>query len=126
MSVEGGYANVEIIRSDMCSKCGACQRFVPGSKELIVKARNRAGATAGDTVELEMDPSRVLVAAFYVYGLPLIALAVGFVLGSALLGRGYAVPSALGMFALSFVAVYHLDKRAGRGGKFLPEVIKVV
>lgn len=81
-SVEGGYATVEIIRSEECGSCdkragGGCIActLIGGTKRMSARAKNKAGAVIGDTVSIESSEKRNSVYSLIMFILP-IALAV--------------------------------------------------
>ncbi|MDY3030723.1 MAG: SoxR reducing system RseC family protein [Clostridia bacterium] len=75
VSVNGTEAKIRIHRESACggncASCGGCK------SETVVTAENKAGAAAGDRVELEMPSSRVLGAAVWVYIIPIIFFVIG-------------------------------------------------
>lgn len=75
-SVIGGDAKVRIRRESSCGgNCASCAGC--GMNTVVVTAQNKAGAKAGDTVELEMPSRNVLCAALLVYIVPLIFFIIG-------------------------------------------------
>ncbi len=78
-------ATVCVERSDACANCHAA---CVGCKKLLqAKARNTAGAKAGDRVLLESKTGRLLGVAACVFLLPLLLAG-----GTLLLGRGLSFP----------------------------------
>lgn len=76
VSAEGNNAHIRIQRESACGgNCASCASSC--AKETVVTAINKAGAAAGDYVELEMESSRVLGAAVLVYVIPLLMLDAG-------------------------------------------------
>ena len=77
VSAEGNNAHIRIQRESACGgNCASCASSC--AKETVVTAFNKAGAAAGDYVELEMESSRVLGAAVLVYVIPLLMLVLGY------------------------------------------------
>ena len=87
VKIRGDYATVRIERksacSGDCSSCGLCENPV-----FETDAINTVGASVGDKVRLFMPTSKVYLAAFMVYMLPLIAI-------FAIMGAGvvFAIPT---------------------------------
>jgi len=65
-----------------CGKCGACS--MGRNMDIVTIADNNIDAKVGDMVELKMETSNVLSAAFIMYVIPLITLVTGIFLGSKL------------------------------------------
>jgi len=84
-SVEGDAAVVAMPGSSNCERCGICLMAQEG-REFLLLARNAAGASPGDTVEVEVEAGRVVAAAFAVYMVPVIATIGGFIVGNAITG----------------------------------------
>lgn len=117
-------AQIKITRSsacgESCASCGLC----PG-KEMLVEADNAAGASAGDTVLLDMSDKKVLGAAFLVYIVPLIALVLGYFMGSAIFkAETPAVLSALLLMAASFLMIMLIDKKVKH--RFTPRIVRII
>ncbi len=123
--IENGFAIVQMTRSAACNCCGMCNGLVPGSNELHIRTANAAGASPGDTVEIEVQTRGVLQAAFLVYGLPLLGGIAGFILGSLVAGGIYRIAGALLGFGIAFPVIYFVDKRAAREERFLPEIVGI-
>ena len=129
MSVNGDAAVVAMGMSGACKKCGLCMASSDG-KEILLLARNEAGAGAGDAVEIEISPGRVLVAAFALYMLPVLMTIVGFLVGSAISGGSEesALPIVLAIvfLVLSFLAVWLFDLKVRKSDRREATVTKIL
>ncbi len=77
----GGKIVGSLTRKDACSGCHACS--VGGNEdEMIITALNSCGADIGDKVSIELTTDVMLKATFIMYGIPLVTLFTGFLLGS--------------------------------------------
>ena len=116
-SVKGDAATVAMPMSGECKKCGICE-VAADSKEVLLEARNDAGAREGDTVEIEIAPGRVLAAAFIIYMIPILMTIVGFLVGSAAAGgapdASLPIVLAVVFLVVSFVLVWLYDRRIRR------------
>jgi len=74
------FAIVKMIRTEACAKCGACKKGM-AENEMLIEAINQCEANIGDWVEINLDSSDFLKATAIMYGIPLICLMFGFVLG---------------------------------------------
>jgi sigma-E factor negative regulatory protein RseC len=128
-SVEGDAATVSMPMSGECKKCGICA-VSSGGREVLLEARNDAGARAGDMVEIEIAPGRVLAAAFIIYMIPILMTIVGFLIGSAVAGGDpdASLPIALAVVFLvvSFVLVWLYDRRLRRAERRHAVVTRVL
>lgn len=128
-SIEGDAAVVAMTRSSNCAQCGLCLMADEG-REYLLLARNAAGASPGDTVEVEVDAGRVVAAAFAVYMIPVIATIGGFLVGNAVTKGSprsqLPIALAIGCLVLSFVGVWLYDLRLRRAEKRQAVVTRVL
>ncbi|MEA3409347.1 MAG: SoxR reducing system RseC family protein [Candidatus Eisenbacteria bacterium] len=129
VSVNDDAAVVAMGKSGSCNKCGLCMASSDG-REVLLLARNAAGAGPGDSVEIEISAGRVLVAAFALYMLPVLMTILGFVVGSAISGGSEesALPIVLAVVFLvvSFVAVWLFDVKVRKTERRHATVIRVL
>ena len=101
-SVNGSVASVRIKRASACggdcSSCGSCDNA------LLVNAENLINAQVGDTVELEMPDKTIFEAIFIAYIFPIIALIVGYAIGSIFFNKEWQ-NILLGIIAM-IIAIY--------------------
>ncbi len=127
-------ARVQVQRRTVCGRCGLCgslQTMGGGHRELVVRADNQAGATAGDLVRLETSSSGVLLAAATAYMLPVAGLLLGTAVGSWLAQQGWGQPEVnapLGGFGMLAATFWLLRRRESRlaGSRLLAPVITAV
>jgi sigma-E factor negative regulatory protein RseC len=119
-SVRGDAATIAMPVSGECKKCGICT-IAAGGRDVLLDARNDAGAREGDTVEIEIAPGRVLAAAFIIYMIPIILTIVGFLVGSAAAGgdpdSSLPIVLAVTFLVVSFVLVWLYDRRLRRADR---------
>ncbi|HHY37717.1 MAG TPA: SoxR reducing system RseC family protein [Clostridia bacterium] len=131
----GSLAKVKIERRAMCESCGKCGLMSRGMTDIVVTARNDAGAEAGERVVVELPSRDVLVSAFIVYMVPLMAAAAGYVLGGLLhtatfqsevlfSKQSVEVATALGFLLCSFGLIRYYDRKAAKSGRFLPSIVR--
>ena len=116
--VEGGRAVVRVDRT-ACGKCRACGMLSDNRREEVeFEVLNRLGAAPGDLVTLRIAAGRVFRAYLWVFGLPVAAMVLGYLLGawatSPLLGagaEGAGVAAALAAGVLSFLGCLRLTNR---------------
>jgi len=129
----GETVTVTMKRSSVCASCGACGLLAPGaSSDIVVEAKNLVGATAGDTVRLQVGTTDYLTATAVVYLLPLAAAIVGFLLGALIAPHTVwskhtaSVAGALFGFVLSFAGIRAYDQKAKREGRCKPSVVEIL
>ncbi len=74
------YANlakVKLIKHKECSLCGSCQ----GENAIVICVDNSFGADLGKLVLVEMKKSNELKAVFILFGLPILAIFFGIIIG---------------------------------------------
>lgn len=76
---ENGVLMAEITRTEACAHCGACEL---GKKERVLYPLPSGDFQEGDTVEIRVAEHTVTKATLWAYGLPLIGLALGLLIGS--------------------------------------------
>lgn len=127
--VESDSAEVLLGKHAQCAGCGACIA-ASDSRERRIAAANDIGAAEGDRVEIEIQPGRLVVAAFMMFILPVLsALAGGY--------TGYRLALSLGLppvlagialgcvaFAGSFLLLKGVDRAGRKAG--LPMIIRIL
>jgi len=89
----------------------------------IVTAKNDVGASAGDTVEIELSGATLMRAVGLAYGVPLVMFMLGLLLGEPIAGRiGLAVNPSLASAIMAFIflaagyyIIHHYDRSLGVG-----------
>lgn len=110
--IEGKFVSVSIAMHDGCESCmnGACK-----AGRSALKTYNSQGIDLmeGDEVEIEVRSAEQAKGAFWVLGLPLVALFVGYGLGSVLFpsaSEAPAVASAGALFAIALAVGFLVQK----------------
>ena len=135
----GEKVKVRVGRATACNHCGQCsaaerrvRSLLEPPKEILVEAFNQAQAAVGQTVELSMPNSTVLVAAVWAYLIPWLAFLSGAFLGH-WLGPSLGIGQQGGSIILSVVFLaggYGLlrwkNKRLEGDRRFLAQVERVL
>lgn len=124
-STSGGSASVRVRRSSSCGdNCASCGLNCAG-REMVVTAKNKIGAKAGDFVELEMGSSKVLGAAAWVYVMPLAVFIICYAAANAATGsEPPAVLIALAATAAAYAGVSIFGRK--NANKYVPVIEKVI
>ena len=122
---EKDFAFVRITRDSMCGdNCGSCN--LCGNKNIEIKAINSKGAKPGDRVEMNMPEQSGFSASLLAYGMPMLILIAGIIVGAVL---GYAElfgVISLGVIALWYIFLMVLEKNKKYAQRLTPEIVKIV
>ncbi len=130
--VNGSDAIVEPIDSGGCGNCGGGESCGSGKLSALVGgrprqfcARNDANARVGDEVQISMSDGMLLRSALLLYGLPLLLLFAGAVMGARVEGgdAGAAVGGVIGL-AFGFLPARFAVLRQGATPVAEPVVIR--
>jgi len=119
-------AEVEVATRDECEHCpahGMCNWT--GTSARRVLAVNKVGAAAGDTVELEVAEGTGAKSNLLVFGIPVLLMVAGVLIGGLVLRRDAwsGILAGVGL-ALGFGIVKLFDVAVNRSGKSLPVVTR--
>lgn len=79
--ITGDKAFVEVERTSACAQCGLQEvEELAGEKPIFV-ALNKANADVGDMVKVRVQSAAYIKASMYIYGIPVLLLVIGAVLG---------------------------------------------
>lgn len=123
MSTAEGRVVVRFMRSDACGHCNAC--FSLGSHEADVELDNPLGARVGDVVSIELKGSGMVRASLIMYGLPLLGLLAGVVVG-AQWGDLYAAVGGILLCAGTYFILRGLEPRFARMDQFKPRMLEII
>ena len=132
IAVTGQQAWVQTIRESACQSCSA--RAACGQRVLARTSSGRAnqvlvmntlGAAVGDEVTVAIGESALLRASFLVYGLPLVFMVAGAILGQTASGGSdaSAMAGAGAGMGLGFCTVRYVHKRLGLS--CTPELVRI-
>lgn len=122
VEVNDGVATVKLKRVEACAKCKACTAGM-SEQEMLLTGRGE-DLQVGDTVSISLSSDKMLRATYTMYGIPLVAMLVGFVLGFLLIGElGSFI---IGMFSLglSYFCIRAFEKKRNRED-YMPHLTKV-
>ena len=121
-------AKIKVGRHSDCKNCGAC----PGDSSMVIDAKNTVDAKIGQRISFEMKETNMLMAAFVVYILPLVAVVIGAVIGQTIAKkfgysiRGFQIGGGIITFILSIVNIKIFDKYAHDNEKMQPVIIRIL
>ena len=121
-------AKVKASRHGDCENCGVC----PGDNAMVVAVQNPIRAKVGQRVAFEIQEAIMLMAAFVVYILPLLALMVGAISGGILaknLGQpflAFQIGGGIMFFAVAVVYMKRYDRAVKKNDQLLPVITKIL
>jgi sigma-E factor negative regulatory protein RseC len=124
--VYNNIAQVQIKRTTACGgKCGECGGCEVTSQK--VEALNTVGAKVGQVVQMEMNDTQILFAAFLVYIIPLVMLFIGYLAGYSVFSSEFAAGvSGVLLLIISFLVLRKMDKKLARSGKYQIKITKIL
>lgn len=123
--VKNGYAKVRVEKKEECAKCGMCL-FKDNVSYTEFSARDKIGASVGDTVEAEIGGSGRLLSCILVFLVPLILVACAALIGEFLINSEIwiAILSVVSV-VLWYTILAAIDKKFGRSEKFCPKILRI-
>ena len=129
--VEGDNALVEVERTSACTQCGLqeVEELVTGKP--VFMALNTAKATIGETVKVRVQSAAYLKASAFIYGIPILCLIIGALLGFYLAGEfgisSDTMSALLGMTGLIIgIVILFLFRRRGTKKEYMPVIVEVI
>jgi len=129
--VEGANAFVEVERTSACAQCGLqeVEELVTGKP--VFMALNTAKATIGETVKVRVQSVAYLKASAFIYGIPILSLIIGALLGFYLAGEfgisSDTMSALLGMAGLIIgIVILFLFRRKGARKEYMPVIVEVI
>ncbi len=125
IKTEGEYAEVEVMRTSACVGCSKQEGCIACKKRITCRAYNPLHAEEGDRVVLESESSKVLLYAFLVFVLPIVAALIGYFTVS-LLGGAYLaqIITSACIFILVYVIIYFTFDR-NKQSKNTVRIVKI-
>jgi sigma-E factor negative regulatory protein RseC len=132
IKTHGKTATVQIKRSSSCSHCKACNLGDDGN--MTAEAENPIDAKVGDKVGLNLNSKKALTASLVVFGLPLLALCIGiigtsFVIGKMEYQNNSQTPGiivGLALFFLSFIPIKAYDKHLRKTNTCSITIVEII
>ncbi|HEX7357605.1 MAG TPA: SoxR reducing system RseC family protein [Ignavibacteriaceae bacterium] len=126
---KNGLATIIISDSDHCEECSAKLYCKPGnSNERSLTAADPYGVNPGDKVRVTIKGSKILSAAFLLYGVPLILLIGGLFLGMQIFSNNKELFSTLlsiGCISFYMLFVYFFSRKSKQNTASYPEIVFV-
>jgi len=134
VKTEGITATVRVQRRGTCEGCAARGVCEPSEEGMEIEALNPVQAQVGQTVEVSITPQSYLKSAIYIYGLPLVALIAGAIIGKNI-GDAYikginsdiiAAILGFGGFFITFLFIRAWSKKAETRSEYKPIIEKII
>jgi len=127
---DGEYVFLKTSNKTSCGECsskascGSVKLFKPIVESEGIKIKNTLDLKEGDSVVLELAPSKLLQGTFLVYLLPLISLMIFSVLGKMIAGEGVSIIAGLIGLAVSLYLVKKYLAKKAVSQKFIPTMLE--
>lgn len=126
-------AKVSMRKHAACGECGACQHGQE-NMQLDIIALNKINANIGEKVEVDLETTNVLKAAFIMYVLPLIATLLGAVTCQYIFKKilnivnweMYSLIGAVVCLSLALLGIRANEKRFKQSNKYIPTIVKII
>ena len=121
--VRNGMMQVTFCRPDACQSCGACEG---GKKQTVIWVQGEA--RVGDIAVVDLPDKTVVKASLIAYGLPLVFLLVGLILGGLMTPDseiGSVAGAVIGLGA-SLIVLKATEKKRKTSPGWNPEVIEIL
>lgn len=108
ISAEDGHAKIKLIETGACKECSAKIFCKPSEKKdsKILEVNDSIGVRIGEEVRIELSGGDVLKASALLYGVPLILIVLGVMLG-AVIFRGTSLPELFSfLFGIGLTGLY--------------------
>jgi len=125
IEIKGEEILVRHQRTGACASCKICARG-KDENEMIMRARNACDATVGDFVEVELQEGALIKAVAMAYGIPLVAIIMGFSVGYLIGGEFVAFTVGIVFMILAYIAMKVLEKSGKLAQKYVPVAIRKV
>ena len=121
IKLDGEQAEVFFQRNPACGNCTACRAQADGT--LKTNVYNAVGAKLGEKVEVEFSSRSFAGAALIVFGLPVVFLFLGYLLGRQFSNEISGAVGSLLFFLASFGLIQYLDRFFPKSN--LPRIIAI-
>jgi len=125
VETEGNTAKVLFEKTDACKSCDICSALDGGS--MYMEAENTVGAKAGERVEMEVNAPPLIVSAFALYIVPVIALISGYAVAERI--SHIEIAGIIGGALLFFVSLFMVKlygRKMAKKEKFRARIVKIV
>lgn len=140
VDIKGDKIKVVITRHSACSKCNKdCILGMEGSdekhekEEMYILVNNSINAKKGDTVNIELKDSSLVMGSLIIYLLPLIFFVFGYFVGTKLYNIVNIFSAEIVGIITSFVFLYlsylvtkRIDKSISNSNRFRAEIVNIV
>src|SRR6056297_1505846 len=137
VAVDGDTAKVVVTRHSACSKCDKdCILGMEDSHEqdeLYVEVKSKRDVEVGDTVNIELKDSSLVIGSLMIYLIPLLFFVGGYFIGvrlswifGTLSNEVTGILSSFFFLYLSYRLTKKIDKRISKSEKFKSEIVNII
>lgn len=127
VSSDGKRAMVQYKRSSACGEnCASCSAKCKDTKHMA-SVLNPIHAEVGQIVKIEMDSRSLLGLSFIAYMVPLLMMALGYIIANAIWHNDIVSDlSAVALLLLTFWVLHRLDKTISQKEKYQSRITKII
>ncbi len=131
--IDGNVAKVAVMKKSACEQCAAAGVCHPGDQEYL-EASNPLGAVKGQKVKVVIAPQMYLKASIILYGIPMVALIAGAIMGKNIAVRYageensdlWAFIAGMACTAVSFLFIRAYNKKVEKTQKYKPVIVEIL
>ena len=132
LRIDDGMAEISFVRTSACAKCGRCG-LLSETGEATLRLKTSENLEPGDTVTVELPEKTLFQASLLAYGIPLVAMLAGLLLGAFVQARlnlslSQDVAAAIGALlftAAAFGFLRLLNPRFAAHNRFTPRIVGI-
>lgn len=125
ISIDKDLATVKIHRGKKCAGCRLCDSF--GSDEMRLVALNMEGVGIGDTVEVKVEPDKVVKHSILLFIIPILAMVFGYWISMTLSadsnGEGAGILGAFAALLIVLLGIKRYNDRYSQKEKSAAKII---
>ncbi len=129
IKIDKNIATVRVNRHSACGECHACSLGMENRQFIDLEVVNSINAKEKDMVELDARTNNILLAAFIMYGFPLLTMLFGLCISFYIVAPNNTLVATIVSFVcmfISFVIIRLNENRIKSSAKFLPSIVKKV
>jgi sigma-E factor negative regulatory protein RseC len=130
--IDGDKAYVEVERTSACAQCGLqeIEDLAAGGK-VVFEAFNMIKADMGDRVKVRVQSVAYMKASLFIYGIPVLFLISGAILGAYLAGRSNKSVDTMSAFfgflgLIVGIILLALFRKKGKKVEYMPVIVEVI
>lgn len=122
IDIKNTVATVKLKRVEACAKCKACTQGMT-EQEMLLRGKGE-NLSIGDTVSITLSTDKMLTAVYVLYGVPLLAMLLGFFIGFLLFGEIGSFLFGMFFLGISYISI-KLSEKKRKEEDYMPIFTKI-